>query len=167
MDWLTFTSHITQSIAWPVAAVLIVTLLRGEISKIVPFFKKVNAGPVVAEFERDVKELKASILIPALLNGSPPAETASKGFLFQLAELHPRSAILESWVRVEAAARAALFRDQNPGTMSTYLPASHIAEPLMQQKVFSPNQVTLFDELRRLRNDVAHAQSFEPTKDSA
>jgi hypothetical protein len=113
MDWLTFASKVIESVSWPVAAVALVLLLRDEIAKLAPFLKKFKAGPLEAEFERDVKELKEikestpQLAKPA---DAQAVDTASKNFLFQLAELHPRSAILESWVRVEAAARAVLAR---------------------------------------------------------
>jgi hypothetical protein len=50
---------------------------------------------------------------------------------------------------------------------SPYVPAARLAEPLAQQEVLNQGQVTLFHELRRLRNEVAHAQGFEPTQESA
>ena len=170
MDWLTFTSKAIEALAWPVAAIALVVLLRKEISKLTPFIKKVKAGPLEAEFEREVKqlkEIKESNPEQTKPAQAKPADTASKNFLFQLAELHPRSAILESWVRVEAAARAVLADKSLPVAKPGYLPAARLAEPLAQQEVLNQGQVTLFHELRRLRNEVAHAQGFEPTQESA
>ena len=167
MDWLTFISKVIESLAWPIAAVALVVLLRDEIAKLAPLIKRVKAGPLEAEFEREVKELKASTPEPSASGEAPPPDTASKSFLFQLAELHPRSAILESWVRVEAAARAVLDKKPVPVSKPGYIPAARLAEPLAQLDVLTPAQVTLFHELRRLRNDVAHAQGFEPTHESA
>jgi hypothetical protein len=168
MDWLTFTSKIIESLAWPVAAVALVALLRNEIGKLAPFLKKVKAGPVEAEFEREVKELKASTPDQREITETKQHDPASKSFLFQLASLHPRSAVLETWVRVEASARAVLAaKPVAAGSMATYLPAARLAEPLAQQGILSEPQVTLFHELRRLRNEVAHSQGFEPTYESA
>lgn len=169
MDWLTFASKVIESISWPIAAVALVLLLREEIAKLAPFLKKFKAGPLEAEFERDVKELREikdstpQLTKPA---DAQAVDTASKNFLFQLAELHPRSAILESWVRLEAAARAVLTH-KNIAASKSYIPAARLAEPLAQREVLNQGQVTLFHELRRLRNEVAHAQGFEPTQESA
>jgi len=96
-----------------------------------------------------------------------PTDPASMNFLFQLADLHPRSAILESWVRVEAAARTLLESKGIAPSKLGYLPAARLAEPLAQHEFITQGQVTLFHELRRLRNEVAHAQGFEPTIESA
>ena len=162
MDWMTFVSKLVESLAWPVAAVGLVALLHDDIRKLLPFIKKFKAGPLEAEFEREVKALKEATPDREAL-AKPDA--ASKAFLVQLAELHPRSAILESWVRVEAAARAALARKVKP--TGGYIPAARIAEPLAQQGALTQDQVTLFNDLRRLRNEVAHAEGFEPTIESA
>jgi hypothetical protein len=167
MDCLTFIASITKSMAWPVAAVILVLLLKDEIVKIAPFLKRIKAGPVEAEFEREVKELKLATPPPVTPVAAKPEDTASKNFLFQLAELHPRSAILESWVRVEAAARAALGSRVPSAQKSGYIPAARLAEPLAQAEIITQGQVTLYHELRRLRNEVAHAVGFEPTQESA
>lgn len=167
MDLLTFTAKIIESLAWPVASVVLVVLLRKEIAKLAPFLKKLKAGPVEAEFERDVIALQESTPEPVREKGAKVVDTASKNFLFQLAELHPRSAILESWVRVEAAARALLESKAIAVSKPTYLPAARLAEPLAQHGFITQGQVTLFHELRRLRNEVAHEQGLEPTLESA
>ena len=85
----------------------------------------------------------------------------------RLAELHPRSAILEAWVRVEAAARTALACKSTSVTSPGYIPASRLGEPLTKKGVIEPENLGLFHDLRRLRNEVAHAQGFEPTLASA
>lgn len=163
MDWITFASKALESLAWPTASVVLVVLLRDEIRKLVPFLKKLKAGPLEAEFEREVKELKASIAHDSSPDSKQTYDPASKAFLLQLAELHPRSAILEAWVRVEAAARAALASKELPHELSTYQPAAKLAETLARKEMFDQGQVTLFHELRRLRNDVAHSIDLQPT----
>lgn len=166
MDNLTFIASIIKSLAWPVAAVVVVLLFKDEIVKIAPFIKRLKAGPVEAEFERDIRQLKESAPMQPDLSSVRVTDTASKMFLFNLAMLHPRSAVLESWVRLEAAARAALPQPTKAGSMTSYLPAARLAEPLVQAEVINQSQVTLYHELRRLRNEVAHAIGPEPTQES-
>lgn len=168
MDWMTFVAKLIESLAWPVAAVALVFLLRDDIRRLVPFIKKLKAGPVEAEFEREVNALKEAAPLSAHgITVAKAPDAASKEFLLQLAELHPRSAILESWVRVEAAARAILARKATSTATGAYIPAARLVEPLAEQKLITPGHVTLFHELRRLRNEVAHAQGFEPTIEAA
>ncbi|KWS17192.1 hypothetical protein AL064_26055 [Pseudomonas syringae pv. syringae] len=166
MDVFTFISELIKALAWPAVAVAALVLLKPELKALAPFLKKLKAGPVEAEFERDVNKLKEMVDKPA--HPVPPLSadvTASKEFLFQLAALHPRSAIQESWVRVEAAARAALARSSaNPA--KSYITAARLAQELSGVGALSETQVTLYHELRRLRNDAAHAVGAEPTQDS-
>ncbi|MBK7210538.1 MAG: hypothetical protein IPH99_09320 [Xanthomonadales bacterium] len=166
MNGLEFTASIVESLAWPVASIFLVLLLKDEIVKLAPFIKRLKAGPLEAEFERDVRELKESELAPQDAASSRIVDTASKTFLFQLAELHPRSAVLETWVRLEAAARAALLQDKTKGPMASYVSAARLAESLVKAGVIDQSEVTLYHELRRLRNDVAHLIGLEPTQEA-
>ena len=167
MDGLTFIASIVKSLAWPTATVILVVLFKDHIVKLAPFIKKLKAGPLEAEFEREVNALKESTPVQAVSSPARLEAAATENFLFQLAELHPRSAILESWLRLEAAARDALGSNTTGSQKGSYIPAARLAEPLAQAGIISQGQVTLFHELRRLRNEVAHAVGFEPTQDSA
>jgi hypothetical protein len=166
MDFLTFISELIKALAWPAVAGAALIVLRKELRALLPFLRRLKAGPVEAEFERDVNQLKEMVDEPA--EPVPPLSPdvlAFKEFLFQLAMLHPRSAILESWVRVEAAARAALTRSLTT-PVKPYLTAASLAQELSGIGVLSDTQVTLYHELRRLRNDTAHLVGAEPTQDS-
>ena len=163
MDWLTFFSKAIDALAWPIASVVLVCVLRPEIKRLVPFLKRVKAGPVEAEFDREVQQLKNTAAKEASTSAKQLPDVASKAFLLQLAELHTRSAILEAWVRVEAAARAAIIAKKPLNQLSTYQAAARLAETLLQLGVFTQGQASLFEELRRLRNEVAHSSELQPS----
>lgn len=165
MDVLTFISELVKALAWPVVVVIAFMLLGPELKALAPFVKKLNVGPVKAEFERDVNQLKEMLDPAKPISPLSPEVTASKEFLFQLAALHPRSAIQESWVRVEAAGRAALIRLSIMPAKS-YITAASLAEALSGVGALNQTQVTLYHELRRLRNNAAHLVGAEPTQDS-
>lgn len=165
MDWLTFFSNIISAVAWPVAVVILVAMFKDEIKKVTPYVKRLKAGPLEAEFEREIKELTELTELTTTTNTDQPP--ASKALLSQLAEMHPRSAILESWVRVEAAARAVLATDNTASTKSSYVPAARLSGYLLTLEALDQSQVTLFNELRRLRNEIAHEKGIEPTQGSA
>lgn len=167
MDCFTLIASIIESLAWPTATIVLVLLFKNEIVKMAPFIKRLKAGPVEAEFEREIKQLRESVPVQNDLTTARIEDTASKNFLFQLAEFHPRSAILESWVRLEVAARAALAQEIAAAPKARYIPAARLAEPLAQAELINQSQITLYHELRRLRNEVAHAEGFEPTQESA
>ena len=163
MDWLTFTSRALESLAWPIASVVLVVLLRKEINGLMPFLKRLKAGPLEAEFERELKELRAISSGSSAVPASSAKSESSGDLLIRLAHQHPRSAILEAWARVEATARAALVRRSLIPAGSPYLPAAKLVEPFSEQGLLHQGQVTLFHELRRLRNEVTHNPAMEPS----
>ncbi|WP_174875024.1 hypothetical protein [Vogesella oryzae] len=167
MDFLTFFSKAIDALAWPIATVVLVTRHRDEIGKLVPQLKRVKAGPLEAEFEREVMEVKANTGNTRPTNQSCNVDPASKNSLIQLAELHPRSAILEAWTLLEATARTVLQCKEKPNELRSYIPAARLAEPLAELGILNQRQVTLFHELRRLRNDVAHSTDLRPSAAAA
>lgn len=166
MDYLTLISNSIEALAWPIASIVLVALLRDELKKLAPQLKKVKAGPLEAEFDREVQEVKANIT-PTQSEKTPGApDVASKAFLLELANMHPRSGIFEAWVRVEAAARTALASKEKPSEFKTYVSATRLAEPLVEKELLVQSDVTLYHELRRLRNEVAHQPNLEPSSAS-
>jgi hypothetical protein len=97
MDTLTFIAKLVEFLAWPSAAVILVLLLRGEIKGLFRYVKKVKAGPMEAEFEREVKELKATAEAQPQLLPPPEGATPEKQMLIQIVQINPRSAVLEAW----------------------------------------------------------------------
>jgi len=168
MDWLTFASNIISALAWPVAAIVLVILLRRQILSLLPFVKRLKAGPIEAEFEREVKELKASVAeaVPAAaLLPSPEPDT--KDALLRLAETHPRAAILEAWLGVEGAALAALERKGMSTESSKGRSPILLATLLAKSELLAQGQLNIFQELRSLRNQAVHVGAFEPTVEAA
>lgn len=47
----------SEALALPAAAVIIVLLFRREFRQLVPLVRKLKAGPLEAEFERDIREI--------------------------------------------------------------------------------------------------------------
>ncbi len=162
MDWPTFVASIVSSIAWPATALAIIWLLRKEILRLLPFLSRLKAGPIEAEFEREVAEIKSD---PAL-QLPPPAPKSLAGRteqLLQLASISPRSAILEAWQGIEfAIRRAGLQRigGSPPPDVSSPL---RVVRELSQAGLLSNEDVSLFHDLRGLRNQATHAPDFNPT----
>ena len=167
MDTLTFISKLIEFTAWPIAAIALVAMLRSEIKLLLPHIKKLKAGPVEAEFEREVKELQATAQAePQLL---PPSEglTPEWHMLLQLVQVNPRSAVLEAWRGIEdAAVRVIQNKALFVPPREAYSPLA-VIRTLNKENVLSSEEVSLYHELRSLRNQAAHAQDFSPTTDAA
>lgn len=166
MDWLTFISKILEALAWPLAAVALVALLRKEIRQFLPLVKRLKAGPVEAEFERELKELRTSAESQPRRPDSP-AQPEPGSLLLQLVEINPRSAILEAWQQVELAAlRAAVERQIKVTAAESNSPAA-IVRALNGRGLLSTEDLALFHDLRALRNQASRARDFTPTTEAA
>ncbi|OGB22614.1 MAG: hypothetical protein A3I66_10950 [Burkholderiales bacterium RIFCSPLOWO2_02_FULL_57_36] len=167
MDLLTFVSKLAEVLAWPAVVLIIVSLLRKELSALFAIVKKVKAGPVEAEFEREINELKsvADAELPAVEHQAPA--TPSQNELEQLAQINPRAAIIEAWRRLELAARRAL--SQAGIKMNSHDAASPLAHArnLAKSALLSQEELVLFNDLRNLRNMSVHAEKFSPTLEAA
>jgi hypothetical protein len=156
MDLLSFVAKLVEALAWPTAVFAIVLLLRKELRKVVPLLKKLKAGPLEAEFEQEVQELRAQAQAQAEPGKTTlPLDTPERQKLLQLAQLNPRSAIIEAWQLVEFAA-AELAKH---GSLRELFVES--------SELLTRGQVILFSELRALRNQAAHDPGFSPSFESA
>jgi len=167
MDWLTFIAKLVEFLAWPVAAVVLVAVLRTELRQLLPHVKKLKAGPVEAEFEREVKELQKEVSAQPAPVPLPEGLTAEWQMLFQLVQVNPRSAILEAWRGVE---EAALRLVQSKGLYVSERDARSafaVIRAIGSANVLSAEDFALYHDLRGLRNQAAHATDFTPTTDAA
>ncbi|WP_192551873.1 hypothetical protein [Pseudomonas sp. IzPS59] len=167
MDWLTFTTKIAEALAWPIASIVILVLLRTHIAGLLPLLKRVKAGPLEAEFERELKVLRDSTdqqLIPA--KGSDTLHPVEEK-LYTLAEVSPRSAILECWQHVEIAARKRILELDLHEAGPERRPILDAYRSLAKAQVLNAEGLALFNELRTLRNQAAHVDEFYPSKSAA
>jgi len=167
VDVLTFVSKLAETLAWPAVVLIVVSLLRKEVSALLAIVKKVKAGPVEAEFEREINELKsvADAELPAVERQA--SATSGQNELEQLAQINPRAAIIEAWRRLELAARSALSRlGISMNWRDAASPLAH-ARSLAKNALLSQEELVLFNDLRNLRNMSVHAENFSPTLEAA
>jgi hypothetical protein len=165
VDSLAFIAKLVEALAWPVAALVLVVLLRREVIALAPFIRKLKAGPLEAEFEREVRELRTAVeTARSEVTGPEPSWQLSAE---KLAQVNPRSAILEAWRQTELAAMRAL-KDRRPGTSEQELRSTReILRLLGDSQIATPEEVALLNQMRFLRNQAGHVESFQPTYEAA
>ncbi|MDC8802221.1 hypothetical protein PRZ61_01990 [Halomonas pacifica] len=163
MDWKTFFSQIIDSLAWPAVTVFVVVLLRDKITDLLPRLKKFKHKETEIEFTEGVAELVQE----REAQGIEGEELAQKneyqnqfGFLSRLADISPRSAVLESFRIVESAAAKKAAR-LYPDLESRYARSPLHLQKMLKGEVLSRNEFYQLDQLRKLRNEAAHAEEFE------
>jgi uncharacterized protein YutE (UPF0331/DUF86 family) len=163
MDWKTFVAQIIDTLAWPAVVLLVVYQLRDKIAELLPRLKKFKHKETEIEFAEGVTELVQEREATEGAEIELPRSDEFRDqfdFLMRLANISPRSAVIESFRILEAAAakKAARLYPHEEGRS--------VRSPLQLQKmlkgeVFDSQQYHQFNQLRKLRNEAAHTEDFD------
>ncbi|WP_281212777.1 hypothetical protein [Shewanella insulae] len=167
MDWLTFISKVIDSLAWPIVILFLGVVFRRQFSNLLPYLRKLKAGPVEAEFEMEARQALANSekLSFQTMKGSAlkiEKPTEEKEALAKLigARNDPAGMIIEAWTGVDGALfrlgkQTGLIVDPLENTRSVY-------RSIVSSDLLSDEAKRLVMELYELRNRVAHAK-VKPT----
>lgn len=159
---------ILKVIAWPTVVVVSMWLLRRPLADLVPATRRVRYKDLQVEFGKDVEEVRmeAEAELPPLA-ARELSRPSTEDRLLLMADVSPNAAILEAWREVERASLKLLE------ARSTHIPSSVTARYKMIMRllghagVVEPKKLKILNDLRRLRNRVAHADGVEATVDQA
>jgi len=161
MDWKTFFSNIVTAIAWPATAVFVIWLFKDAIVSILPSISKIKHKETEIEFAKKVEELKQESDPTLDVNLLTRGGKQEFQFLMRLAEISPRSAVLESWRKLESAAASVIARIYPELDKMKIAPTVQLGSLLERKGIMSPKEAKEFEELRRLKNNAAHAVDFD------
>ncbi|MGA2440159.1 MAG: hypothetical protein ABSH08_04325 [Tepidisphaeraceae bacterium] len=164
MDWLTSVTEIVKSFAWPVAAVVIIWMVREPLGRLLPLLEELEWKGLKAKFRKGVKEAEkvaAESLPPEIpvtpqdrLHSELNAEEEISGRFGKLLEISPEAAVLDAWRMLEEEMRAAAVRLQLSYPVHSSL--FGISEKFGHDGWITPEQTRLIVALRKLRNLAAH-----------
>ena len=149
MDWKTFIVEMTKALAWPLAITVAVLLLRDNVKRLLTNMRKFKYGETEITFEEVVSEAKSE----AIEAGLDAAAIPGDGELLQLADKHPRLAIIEAWGRLEAKL-ARFISSTDPRVLRRTLLT--VPRRLYEEGKIPRHQYQLLRKLRELRNRAAH-----------
>jgi len=158
-------AEILGAIAWPVAVVAVVVMLRPALLDILRHLQRLRFRGLEAVFGEELAHVR-EIAEQAELVGVPLdqglTDEQSEKFM-RLAQISPRSAVIEAWGALEADARAIVQRlhPRRPLTSAV------IAETLADTGVLDPEGAKAYYLLWSLRNQAAHEQQLPITTDEA
>lgn len=162
MDWLTFFTEMTKALAWPVSVAFGIYYFKGEVAKLLPRLKKLKHKDTELEFAERVEELAKDVASTGDKTQSAViGDSFSNDYnvLVRLADISPRSAVMEAFRTVEAAAARALVKAypelKDKGAIS---PIKLLK--LLRGKVLDEQSCRQLNELRMLRNKAAHDEEF-------
>jgi hypothetical protein len=160
MGILNFIASIVGSLAWPSFALAMVLFLRKPLRDLIPLLQRLKYKDLEVEFGRRVEEVRAEL--PQTVRQVLPGP--EMGAIAKLAEISPRSAVLESWLNVEQTALETANRfGANLGPSQTY----QAIKFLERSDKMDRSLVSLLRDLRGLRNQAAHTPDFALGKAAA
>lgn len=170
MDSLTFTSEAIKALAWPTAFVAVSIMVRKPVIELIPFLRRLKYKEIELEFSKEIAQLKAEVKAAKPTtshNDETTTANTSIDRLLNIASISTSAAILEAWSELESAsvAVASSFWSQPPSDVFRNYP--RLGEYLLQCKVIDNKQLAIFNQLRDLRNKVAHAVALNISEDEA
>lgn len=154
MNMLEFVASLVQSLAWPVAAVVIVLVLRAPLARALSGpVKRWKAGPSGVEVEYWEETIEAA---RAELEQAAPAAAALPGVdndLVRLVEVSPRAAVMEAFARIEGELRDLVPREE---TEARHLAGTRLARLARGQERINDETLKAIEGMAVLRNLAAH-----------
>lgn len=158
MDWLTLVSEVIKSLAWPVTTFAIFLIVRLPLVALIPHTQEVRFRDFVWKIGRTLDQAedradRAGLPDAAVTPTAIAAET--EALAADLIAVSPRAAVLEAWTRLEAAIRRSI------GLTTTYRPAKMLTQILREKQLLGQDAIATIEDLRALRNQVAHNPQVE------
>lgn len=162
MDILDFIASLIESLAWPVTLFLILFLFRKQVAGLLPLLRRLRYKDFELAFEKQVEEAQAKADREHLPQARELEDELDS--LVEIAFVSPRAAILEAWLKVEAAAAEAVSRHglELRGRERTPL---QLGEALNRAEVIDRGILDVYEQLRDLRNKAVHGPevTFSPS----
>lgn len=163
MDWLTFTATIIQALIWPIAAVLILFLLRNQITSLFSRISRIRVKDIEADFVDTLQRLKkeSSLSFPSnRIKESMIIENNEDSY--KLAKTSSRYAIMEAWEKVEIAIEnLAISKKILRSGLIGRLNPTVVAQMLLDHRIIDDDTLTAFSFLKQLRNRAAFEPDFQ------
>lgn len=167
MDWLTFISNLINALAWPAVVIVVLSGVRDRLPDLVAALRRLKYKDLELEFESSTAaiEMKSEEVIPetqksVIVAGSTEEELRSR--LSQIADISPRSAILEAWLLVERSA-VDVIRKRGISDLRTMPGPMKLRDHLRKAELLNEDLLGLFEELRFLRNEAVHVADAQFT----
>jgi hypothetical protein len=166
---LDFIAALVSSLAWPLAIVVVVLLLRHQIGNLIPLLRRIRYGEFEAEFSEDVVEAAEEVEqrveetpveeLPAMPEDVKERLQMRIEELRTAAQIDPYLAVMNAWRLVVSEADRAALRNDADRTQR----ATRIVRTLADRERMPEWVVDAVGELRRLRSEAAYRAAVSPS----
>lgn len=159
MNTLQFISELVGSLSWPLTIIILIILLRKEISDLLMSMTRVKFRDLEMDFQRlaeSARQLPPSPPLSDLMPQDRIYYASLEDQMLHIAEEIPSAAILLAWASVETALSSAVARMAISPDPPQYRSAFHNMEQLKDWAGLSQEAFDTINEMRILRNKMAH-----------
>jgi hypothetical protein len=162
MNALEFVIQLLDKLVWPLTLFVLLYLVRKELKTLIPFLKRARISEFELEFDRDLAAVKS-----VAEDEFKVVQADWKVTLITLAQHTPNIAILEAWKEIETRAETLIRILQPQVDLDSPTRFKMMQEILIRDYRIETKKGKIFNDLRQIRNRVAHAKSYTVNSDQA
>lgn len=163
MEWFAIIERIVSHIAWPIAAVLIVSQFGGELKNFIRRIKNANYNDVELDLKSEIQEIKYNAANAGVTIDYPNSILPDDSI--KNIEAAPEWAVIKYWQEIENVIME-LYAETS-GAMTRQGPISHTISVLIENGTIDKSMADLVNKLRTMRNKIVHATESEITRGEA
>jgi hypothetical protein len=174
---LEFLSATIGQLVWPLLIVTLILILKEPLKRLAvsPRLAKLKAGPsgIELEFNEELRDVERELqeqrdettIEPRPSDGAIASEFLKE--MTRLAEVSPRSVVMETHVRLEKLIRDSVDVQDIAENSAKFISMRNLARLARQQSLVTKAEASVLDELTYLRNRIAHEPDEVITSDTA
>ena len=165
MNWLSFFSAVIDSLAWPVAIIFIVFMLKKPLSTLLPMLRNLKYKDLELDFGKELRKIedRAKQVLPAeskpKLIKEKPKERNSAQIIKEakrLFEEFPEPAVALAWSAVEVELMEAINRTASSPDYPPHNSTLKTAMYLKEAGYLGEEKIELINRMTNLRNIAVH-----------
>jgi hypothetical protein len=167
MSVLRFIASLVNSLAWPVAVIVIALIFQKQIRQLASRpMRRLKAGPLEVEFDRLLSEVEVSVEAPpaAASAGGTRSENPLIEALEETATTSPITAVMEAHAAVEQELRRVISLS---GTSVSTKSIGQLLRLALDQGAITPETAKAVEGITVMRNLAAHGRANEVTAERA
>ncbi|HCX22602.1 MAG: hypothetical protein CMB80_25635 [Flammeovirgaceae bacterium] len=162
MNHLEFIIQLLDIAIWPFTILVVFLLLRKQIIHLAPFIKKIKISELELEMDSELAKIHKEAV-----DEFDQTAIDWRVNLMNIANSSPSAAILEAWKTIESKSEKLILKSNPQMDLDTPTRYKLMQTTLIDQELIESKKAKIFDDLRQLRNRVAHAEGFAVSKEQA
>ncbi len=151
-----FFVELVDKLVWPCVVVFGFITLKKPLASLLPLATKFKYKDLELEFGKELKAVTKNVQ-----GAFPELKQDKKSVLIASTENFPNSAVLEAWQVVDEATEQLIKSKDEVVELNSDTRYKQMEDILINTNIIDTKKGKLFNELRQLRNKVAHADGFQ------